>query len=360
MTQKTNNSWKNAELESLSSSWILHLTAPDLIEIEGAIDHFLKSGLSFEKISKETFSIPVLGVKLTRMFEQVNSGLGICSIKGLPVAIYTEREYTAAYLGIATYFGNLRPQPQGSNGWLTNHIRDFGTNIKNKTKKIILSQTNVELSTHTDSCDISSLLCLNNSKHGGENFVASSVAIREFMKESFPEHYKALTETLPYDRNVLVQDGDDPWFMMPVFNTQGETAIFFNMQYAMFAQNKFASAPRMSAVQFEALQHFQALSVHPDYAHPTKFMTGDIQFVNNLVCVHSRTGYVDGDSPDQIRHLIRLWLSPKESRPIPEYYASRWGSTVPGDRGGINSQGAGDGEFKVAMMEDVLKRRAES
>ena len=39
--------------------------------------------------------------------------------------------------------------------------------------------------------------------------------------------------------------------------------------------------------------------------------------------------------PDKQRHLLRLWLSPANGRPLPPVFAERYSSTVPGQRGGI-------------------------
>ena len=38
---------------------------------------------------------------------------------------------------------------------------------------------------------------------------------------------------------------------------------------------------------------------------------------------------------DRRRHLMRLWVSPPNERPLPEQYVELWGSTTPGHRGGI-------------------------
>ena len=35
------------------------------------------------------------------------------------------------------------------------------------------------------------------------------------------------------------------------------------------------------------------------------------------------------------RHLLRLWASPQHDRPLPEVYATLWGSIEVGNRGGI-------------------------
>ena len=32
---------------------------------------------------------------------------------------------------------------------------------------------------------------------------------------------------------------------------------------------------------------------------------------------------------------MRLWVAPPNERPLPEEYAELWGSTTPGQRGGI-------------------------
>lgn len=39
------------------------------------------------------------------------------------------------------------------------------------------------------------------------------------------------------------------------------------------------------------------------------------------------------------RHLLRLWVSPLQNRPLPEEYAELWDNTIPGQRGGIVAEG---------------------
>jgi hypothetical protein len=49
------------------------------------------------------------------------------------------------------------------------------------------------------------------------------------------------------------------------------------------------------------------------------FRVGDIQLLCNHVTVHSRRGFEDWPEPDRKRHLMRLWLSDPDGRPIPKY-----------------------------------------
>jgi len=44
---------------------------------------------------------------------------------------------------------------------------------------------------------------------------------------------------------------------------------------------------------------------------------------------------VDWPEPERKRHLLRLWLAPAKARPLPPVFAERYGSVVPGQRGGI-------------------------
>jgi hypothetical protein len=67
---------------------------------------------------------------------------------------------------------------------------------------------------------------------------------------------------------------------------------------------------------------------------------GDIQLLHNHQILHARSAFTDWPQEERKRHLLRLWLSPENGRPLPEVFAERYGSTVPGSRGGIMCPGA--------------------
>jgi hypothetical protein len=69
------------------------------------------------------------------------------------------------------------------------------------------------------------------------------------------------------------------------------------------------------------------------------FQTGDIQLVHNHTLLHDRTAFEDWPEPDRKRHLLRLWVAPENARPLPPIFAERYGSIVPGQRGGIEMPG---------------------
>jgi hypothetical protein len=69
------------------------------------------------------------------------------------------------------------------------------------------------------------------------------------------------------------------------------------------------------------------------------FKPGDLQFVNNHVALHSRTAFEDHAETDRKRHLLRMWLSVPNSRPLSDalstIYQDRKGGEV---RGGFPSR----------------------
>ena len=60
-----------------------------------------------------------------------------------------------------------------------------------------------------------------------------------------------------------------------------------------------------------------------------------MQLVHNHTLLHDRTAFVDWPEPQRARHLLRLWLAPSDARPLPEAFAQRYGSVLPGQRGGV-------------------------
>jgi hypothetical protein len=66
---------------------------------------------------------------------------------------------------------------------------------------------------------------------------------------------------------------------------------------------------------------------------------GDMQFVHNHTLLHDRTAFEDYPEPSRRRHLLRLWLSPASARALPTVFAQRYGSVVPGARGGVGIAG---------------------
>jgi hypothetical protein len=91
--------------------------------------------------------------------------------------------------------------------------------------------------------------------------------------------------------------------------------------------------------QIEALDLFDALANDPALHMHMEFRPGDIQLVYNHTLLHDRTSFEDWPEPGRRRHLLRLWLAPPDARPLPPVFAERYGSVIPGERGGVSVPG---------------------
>ncbi len=323
--------WYGADLAQ-KTDWIEVLNASELEEIDQAIVRFKASGAALGDISTHTFVLPELATRLQRILGDVLNGRGFVMLRGFDVSRYSTQEAAIAYLGIGTYLGCFRSQ--NAAGHLLGHVKDTGMDITQPTVRFY--QTNRALEYHTDSCDIVGLICLKGSRSGGESRIVSSVSVYNEMMCQRPDLVEQLFHFFPTDRRGEVPEGTLPWFDMPVFNWhEGQLTTIYVGQYIRSAQQNFPQVRRLTEQEIEALNFLDQLTNDPRLNLQMEFKPGDMQFLHNHQILHSRTDFEDWPEPERKRHLLRLWLAPKQARELPEYFAARYGSTTAGDRGGI-------------------------
>lgn len=324
--------WSRHDLEN-NLDWIITLNESEQCEIIDATNHCVKLSINPEDIDEHNFVLPTLGKKCSRIVDEIEFGRGIVLIKNFPVKVLGTNS-VIGYIGLLRRLGKFVPQTGA--GAMIGHITDYGANINNG--KTLISHTNLEILSHTDSCDIVSLLCVTSSASGGESRVCSSGFIHNKLLEIEPEVVRELRNAFPNDRRGEVPVGEKPWFMMPIFiNHKGNLITTFNKQYVLFAQKNHPAAPRLTTQQLRAINYFEYISANdPDGVMHMKLESGDIQILNNKIVVHGRNSFTD--STENTRHLIRLWICPQNSIELPEIFTNRWGSITIGDRGGFIQQ----------------------
>jgi len=196
-------------------------------------------------------------------------------------------------------------------------------------------QTRERQTYHTDSSDIVCLLCLRPAKSGGLSSLVSSVTIFNEMRRRRPDLLRVLFEPIETDRRGEALEGQKPYFRIPVFSWhKGFLSAIYQRQYIESAR-RFADVPPLTPIQIEALDLFDALANDPSLNLFMELQPGDIQIVHNHTILHDRTAFEDWPDAGRKRHLLRLWLAPKNARPLPLVFAERFGSVVPGERGGV-------------------------
>jgi len=321
--------WYGRELAA-RRDWIRELRAGELAEIRRAVDG--ARGVPLDRLSPETFRLPRFGAVLKEILAELLEGRGFVLLRGLPVEQMTREEQAIAYLGMGSWLGGFRSQ--NAKGHLLGHVKDLGLDIQDP--RVRYYQTNRKLEYHTDSVDLVGLLCLKAAKAGGESYLASSMTVYNELLARRPDLVPALFEPFPTDRRGEVPEGMQPWFDIPIFHWHaGKLSCIYVRQYIESAQRLFPQARRLTQAQREAMDLIDELCNDPAIHLSMDFRPGDIQLLHNHQILHSRGDFENWPEPERHRHLLRLWMAPKEARALPEVFAPRYGSVTPGGRGGI-------------------------
>jgi hypothetical protein len=327
---RDNSAWYGPDLER-HDTWTEHLSDVEIAEVERVVLKLEKAPVELAMISARDLPLPTFGLKLQRILDEVLNGRGFVLIKGLTVERWTKRQAAMAFLTIGIQLGTLRMQ--NADGHLLGHVRDLGRSSNDPNTRIY--QTRERQTHHTDSCDVVGLMCLRTAKSGGLSSLVSSTTIFNEMRRRRPDLLKVLMEPIETDRRGEVPEGGKPYFNIPVFNYhEGLVSAIYQRQYIESAR-RFPGVPPLTSFQIEALDMLDELANDPKLNLMMELQPGDIQLVHNHTILHDRTAFEDHPEPERKRHLLRLWLAPKNARPLPGVFAERFGSITPGDRGGV-------------------------
>ena len=327
-----------------STRWVRELTPAALADIDRALQQAKRRDLAWNEITAADFPLTAAAELLDGVADELESGLGIVNLRGLPVERYGEDELRCIWFGLVQHLG--RPVFQNKSGELMRAIRDEGAEvvgerygqIRDRGQTFLSSYartlSNGQLRFHTDRCDVVGLLCVRQARSGGTSKLASSAAVHNVMLERRPDLAAALYEDVWRSRFGEEQGGESAAYPLPVFGQRdGHFTSHFSLTYIEAAQ-KMANVPRLTDAQKEAIDMLMALA--EELCFEMRFEPGDMQFVNNHVIYHGRTAFEDDGAPDRGRMLLRVWLSMPNSRPLPPHHAVLWRTTDAGAlRGGI-------------------------
>ena len=323
--------WKGVDLQKRKDEWLISLTKEQITELEVAALHYLSLSRDIGEITKEEFPLPNFSKHLSLLANKLIHGLGVEVLRGLPVADYSQEMSATIFCGIGAHLGSARSQ--NSQGHILGHVRDLGLDSKNPGVRIY--QTSARQSFHTDSSDVVALLCMKDAKEGGDSLLVSVETIYNEMRKNQPDLLELLFEPIATDRRGEIPPNMQPYMTIPPLNWHHQKlTVFYQRQYINSAQ-RFSSAMRLSPSHVKALDYFDKVANDPNLFIKMRLRPGDMQFVYNHSQLHDRTGFLDWNEANERRHLLRLWLSLANDRPLPECFKQRYGSIEVGNRGGI-------------------------
>ena len=330
------SAWLGSNLAS-PDAWIYRLSPAEVAEIEAAVGDVIRRQIPIVDIGQNEFALPTLAAGLENIQAEVVNGRGFVVMRGLPVERYSMEQTAAAYWGLGTHFG--RAVSQNAKGHRLGHVKDIGHDPANPHHRVYATSARHRF--HTDSCDIVALLCVKQAKAGGLSSIASSVTIYNEMVRQRPDLAWELFQPLCVDRKGEIPEGKESYYEMAVFHYYASLLTTIYARDFIETAQRFPEVPRLTPRQVEAMDLLDALAASDAIRLDMKLAPGDIQFLHNHQILHARTAFEDYPEPERKRHLLRLWLSPPNGRPLPPIFAERYGTVeVEGGRGGIRVPGA--------------------
>ena len=109
--------------------------------------------------------------------------------------------------------------------------------------------------------------------------------------------------------------------VLPIYTRHdGHLSILLKPEYIYTAQ-RFDDVPRLTEAQREALELFHRITRESGMALEFDLRPGDVLLASNHTVMHGRTEFEDAPGPENRRHMLRLWLTIPNGRPLPPHYA---------------------------------------
>ncbi len=312
--------WRGEELLQ-RADWSQELDADEVAELSqlaGASD-VVVDGLS-------------VAARLVQMGHDLEHGCGACLLRGFPLQAIDERRATTTFERLTEQIGT--PISQTADGATLFHVRDEGFQVGHPQARG--PNTKKRLSFHTDRCDVIAFLCVRPARSGGDNQLVSSMAVYNEMLRGRPDLVEVLLQPFYYRRHNVDTGNERPWCRQPIFSfCEGHFAASY-LRVLIDRAYELPDLPDMTDIQREALDYLEETAADPALHVRFRLEAGDMLFLNNWVTLHRRDEFVDHDDPALRRHLLRVWLSVPNSRPIDPLFADNFGATTAGAlRGGM-------------------------
>lgn len=323
--------WRGPDL-ARRTDWICRLTAGDRAEIAAGLEHALARNRPFADMTAADLPLPTFAQRLLHARDVLETGCGIFLFRGFPVADRSVDDLRRLYWGIGRHVGTA--VSQSKRGDMLGDVRDIGTDVSGREGRGYTS--NAELEFHTDSADVSALFFLRTARAGGLSRFVSSVAIHNEIARRNPEFLEVLYRPYIWSRQGQERAGEAAWYGQPIYGVaQGRFASRYIRTHILSAR-KHHGAPPLTDIQREALQAIDRLAGDPAFCLDMMLEPGDMAFLNSHTTYHARTEFEDHPEPERKRHLLRLWLSVPNSRPLPEGWSEIYRDRRPGAvRGGF-------------------------
>ena len=321
--------WRGEELWR-RDDWEVNLSGAEIHQLKSAVEDC--AGKEDDSITKDDFVLGSLAGRLEAVQRQLEEGAGFAFVRGLPPDQFDEDQLRRVFWGIAVHLGT--PVSQSTAGERIFSVADAGYAPEDARSRG--PNTSRKLSFHTDRCDVIGFCCHRQAKSGGENYIVSSMALYNELLERRPDLLAVLREPFYYLRHTVDGGNNRPWCRQPVFSfCEGHFAANL-LRVLIDRAHAHPDLPDLTDEQTEALDLVETLANDPALHATFRQEPGDMVFLNNWVTLHKRSAFEDWPEPERRRHILRIWLSMPNSRPLDPMFAANYGAVEAGAlRGGM-------------------------
>jgi alpha-ketoglutarate-dependent taurine dioxygenase len=306
---ETHADWRASDIGN-ADDWTLHLTDVHHAELDAALAQARSVTDEVLDVTAGDFPLPTLAPLLGELVQELVDGRGFVRITALDIERLGAEDASWMYWGIGMHLGE--PWPQNAKGHLLGDVKDQGKAPDDPTARGNEIGGH-PLGFHSDGSDLVGLMCIDSGVSGGESLVANAVGAHNALVRTRPDLAAVLYEPLPYDFRGEQRDGGQPFYSVPAFTRHsGPSRDRLFVRYIrpfIQASQRHADAPRLTDIQVEAMDAYDALINDADNQVEMALRPGDIQFVNNYHVLHGRRRYVDDAHAGRVRWLKRLWLA---------------------------------------------------
>ncbi|MEM7251302.1 MAG: TauD/TfdA family dioxygenase [Pseudomonadota bacterium] len=309
--------WTGRDLQS-QTDWAIALPASVMADLKAAVasvgplaaaDAYLAS--LDERPSFEAFASTAQTIR-----GQLEGGRGFVLLRGLPVVDWSADETRRALWLLGGELGWA--ETQDAAGRVIHDVRDIGQKF-GANDTIRYFQTSQAIEFHNDGADMFALCCHRAGREGGRSLLLSAVEVFNRIADREPALAVTLQENFYFDARGQHPNGDQCQ-VHPIYSYHaGQLNIILKVAYIRSAQ-RFPDVPRLTKRQEAALDLLAKVLKEPDVALEFDAKPGDVIIASNHSLLHGRTAYEDASDQDARRHMLRLWLTLPNGRPLPPHY----------------------------------------
>ena len=297
--------WRAADL--MTNPGEVTIDGETLAELMALGRELAANPLPIEALRPQDFDLPLCRSLMQRVEEEVENGLGFAIVDRLPIAELGDQTRKVYWL-LASMI--QRPVAQKWDGTMIYDVTDTGVPPGNGVRP---DKTNAEQNFHTDNSynlcppSIVSLLCIRPAMEGGVSHIVSFAQAHNRLLEREPALLSRLYEPFAFDRQREHAANDIKYIWHPCFEVENGRLLGRLSRFQV--KNGYPLAgreiDRKGRDALEALEDAMNEDGTPLSFH---FQPGQIQFVNNRLLGHRRTGFTDWPDQADKRLLVRLWL----------------------------------------------------